>query len=350
MEIEAPVPFGQELELLFQDKVFKKKLVLWLHYLKKETQDSIAEQLDISQSTVSRIIGRWAQEGVIEEKTGRGRNPEFSAKEKQTVIDLQNTDRLKPATSIHKEMVESGYNLSYYQTWSIIHETFHATYAPYKIKLSQSNRLSRISWAEQFLSWRQWKRDLIVWTDEKIFCLYPQSKKMKVKLLPDESSEAYGLPRVQQGGGHIMVWGAITIFGKIYLATLPSKVDGKVFAKFLKEEAIPAIKASHPKRWILQQDNAPPHKGETLKVLEEEKIETLTWPAKSPDLNPIEQVWGWMAKEVNRKSFQNLQELEKYVYDVWEKIPLNVIYAYVKKLKKTQYVLDHNGDLCPAHI
>jgi len=351
MEVEAPIPFRAELQTLFQDKVFQKKLVLWLHYLKKETQDNISEQVRVSQATVSRIIGRWASHGDIEGQKGQGRHSEISAKEERQILELQNVDRLRPATSIHREMIANGSNLSYHQVWSAIGKTFHATYAPYQIKLSQDNRSGRLKWAQSFLSWRQWKRDLVIWTDEKIFCLYPQSKKMKVKLLADESPEVYGLPQVQQGGGHIMIWGAIGISGQIHHATLHGKIDSKTFSKFLRNEALPAIKAKHPTRWILQQDNAPPHKGETLDVIEEEKIETVTWPAKSPDLNPIEQVWGWMAKEVDHKSFKNLHELEECVYSIWEKVPKDVILAYIKKLNdKAQYVLDNNGDVCPSHM
>jgi transposase len=35
-----------------------------------------------------------------------------------------------------------------------------------------------------------------------------------------------------------------------------------------------------------------------MKFLKENKIETVSWPAKSPDLNIIENVWGWMVKDI----------------------------------------------------
>ena len=49
----------------------------------------------------------------------------------------------------------------------------------------------------------------------------------------------------------------------------------------------------------------------TKAYLEEQGINVITWPALSPDLNPIENIWGIMCQKLyaNGKSYHNTNEL-----------------------------------------
>ena len=43
---------------------------------------------------------------------------------------------------------------------------------------------------------------------------------------------------------------------------------------------------------LFQQDNAPPHvSGKTRMWLSQRNVKLLTWPAQSPDISPIENIW-----------------------------------------------------------
>ena len=107
------------------------------------------------------------------------------------IIEMQKADRRKPATTIHKELIEQGSEVSYRQTLYTSNSIFETVYSPYEIQLTDRNEKKRIALAEEILSWRQWKIDSIVWTDEKIFALAPLGRNFTVRILPAEDPKDF---------------------------------------------------------------------------------------------------------------------------------------------------------------
>ena len=69
--------------------------------------------------------------------------------------------------------------------------------------------------------------------------------------------------------------------------------------------------------WLFQQDNAAIHAARrTLTFLQENGVHLLGHPACSPDLNPIEDVWEWMARDVylNGKQYSTKNELREAIF------------------------------------
>ena len=81
-----------------------------------------------------------------------------------------------------------------------------------------------------------------------------------------------------------------------------------------------------------------------MKWFDQRKWDVYPWPSNSADLNPIENVWAVMKREVERKRPKSLDELEKIVDEVWDIFPLDKIKSFCYSMKKRiQLCIDNKG-------
>ena len=89
--------------------------------------------------------------------------------------------------------------------------------------------------------------------------------------------------------------------------------------------------------------------SETKRWLKKNKVHLLEdWPPKSPDMNIIENVWGYLVKTVyyEKGSYKNLDELKSAILAAWISIPQTLLdKLYASMDARLTEVMKKDGDL-----
>jgi hypothetical protein len=78
--------------------------------------------------------------------------------------------------------------------------------------------------------------------------------------------------------------------------------------------------------------------------LQQEAVQTIPWPAMSPDMNPIEYVWDFIARKINQRNpkCQNIDELRTAILQECNSSPQERLRRLVRSMTRSVITALHN--------
>ena len=194
-------------------------------------------------------------------------------------------------------------------------------------KLSDRQKEYRVYFAENVFTWTGFYLPWL-FTDETMLVLNPEKRRLRVIRgveHEDKYVKSVGYPL------KLMVWGAISRNFKSPLVRIDGHVTAQVYQTFLTDSGV--IEAANAQfgdlAWVFQQDGARPHTAKSTKQFLQQRVLTLPddlhWPASSPDLSVIENLWAILKRQVDYTRIHDIDSLYQEAARVWGELPLETI-------------------------
>ncbi|GFX71525.1 transposable element Tcb1 transposase [Trichonephila clavipes] len=245
-------------------------------------------------SCVQKIIGRFKSDGLIENKSGRGRKNILNDVAKRKVLKNIKIDpklsAVKLAAETSRIMGRSKKRLDFAKTHQLKTDNF-------------------------------WKK--VIFSDESKLNIFGSDGRRTVWKKPNTALDLKNLrPTVKHGGGSVMVLGGMASNGVGNLIFIDGIMDHKLYIDILNNNLKEsAKKLGLDENFIFQQDNDPKLTARNVKMwcLFHCKQQFHT-PPQSLDINVIENLWATLETAVQKHQIRNKAHLKQVLLEEWDKI------------------------------
>lgn len=315
---------------------------------KKVSERKIGKQMMLPKSTVRNILTSFQENGHLEPVKPKGRSCVVTEREKNLLRRLAVANR-----RLSMDNISSLWNDTIGKTYCkktcarILKTMGYKQYAAKKKPaLSKIQMRKRLQWAKQFSLWTEddWKR--VVWSDEARFELQFGSQTSTVIRRPNEAYLPECIKKQVKFPTSVMVWGCMSGNGLSKLCFVDGTVNTEKYESILEEYLIPFIDEHHADgNFVFQQDGATCHTSKkSMAWFERNNIEVLPWTANSPDLSPIENIWGEMKKHLRKRQPKTKEELMAELSKIWATMSLRTVHNFIEKeQRRIRAVITNNG-------
>ncbi len=316
-------------------------------YQKGVSQRKIAKSLKLSSSTVHNIIQRFRESGTISVRKGQGR---------KTILDARDLRALRRHCITYRNatvMEITTWAQEYFQkTLSV--NTIHRAIRCCRLKLYRSKKKPylnmiqkrrRFLWAKAHLKWTVAKWKTVLWSDESKFeVLFGKLGRHVIRTKEDQDNPSY--QHSVQKPASLMVWGCMSACGMGSLHIWKGTINAERYIQVLEQHMLPSRHHLFQGRpCIFQHDNARPHTASITTSWLRRRIRVLKWPACSPVLSPIENIWRIIKRKIPQRRPKTVEQLEACIRQEWDNIPIPKLEQLVSSVpRRFQTVIKRRGD------
>jgi hypothetical protein len=312
----------------------------------------IALNLHCSQRTVKRVRQRFRQTGSSARLPGTGLTKKTTPNADRYLCRLVHRHRFATLGQV-TVMFNDGRASPVSQRTARRRLHARAIFSRVAVRkplIGPQNRQRRIRWCTRTLPWTpdpHWA--MILFSDESRFSLGFNDGRVRVWRTAGERYIPECVSQVQRNTVQsVMVWGCVGRHGMGELVVLEENVTAAAYIRTLEQHLFTSVENifGDPQHHIIfQHDNAPAHTARaTQQWLEQHEVQTIQWPAQSPDLNIIENLWDTLTRAVTKARPATRVELIQTLHRAWNSItPEHVGRLYDSLPRRVRGVIRSRG-------
>jgi transposase len=305
----------------------------------------IEEKYDVPERTAQRWMARYRAEKTVERAEGSGRKRKTTSSEDRHIVLTVLRDRDTTSAEVVDGLGDRSLSSRLIRRRIAELTDLKSHWKIKKPFINARNRRRRVRWCMDRLHYtpEQWKRFLF--TDESKFTLR-FSQKTRVWRTKEELYEPFAMTGTVKHDDHIMVWGGFAAHGVGNLYRINGILEQNQYHEIIRNQLVPsARKLFNNRNWTFQEDNDPKHTANSTKALYNQlHIPREEWPANSPDLNPIENLWQYLDLMCKDRKCNTKEELFAVLQEAWERIPEDYLQSLVESMpRRLNAVIDAKG-------